>query len=110
MTKLPFADRYFDRAFCVNSIQFWPDPVENRREVQRVLKPSGLLAVTLQPRWAKTEAQVEEIGRQLVTWMSAAGFVEVRLASRPMAPVTALCVTGVRQDTTPDAHVPLVSP
>lgn len=109
VSKLPFVDRCFDRAFCVNSIQFWPDPVENLREVHRVLKPFGLLAVTLQPRWAKTEALVEEIGRQLVTWMSAAGFAEVRLTSRPMAPVTALCVTGVRLDPTPDAHIPIVS-
>lgn len=96
VSLLPFPDGSFDKAFCVNAIQFWPDPVENLREVRRVLKPGGLIAVTLQPRWAETEAMVEAIGQQLVTRVAAAGFAEVRLTSRSMRPVTALCVMGVR--------------
>lgn len=95
VSSLPFADGSFDKAFCVNAIQFWPDPVENLREVRRVLKPGGRIAVTLQPRWADTEAMVEPIAQQLAARVAAAGYAEVRLSSRSMRPVTALCVTGV---------------
>jgi ubiquinone/menaquinone biosynthesis C-methylase UbiE len=43
---LPFRDRLFDRAFAVNSFQFWPDPARALREIARVLAPSGRLVIT----------------------------------------------------------------
>ncbi|WP_324716670.1 class I SAM-dependent methyltransferase [Carboxydochorda subterranea] len=99
VSALPFGDSSFDKAFCVNSIQFWPDPQDNLREVQRVLRPGGLVAVTLQPRWAEAESTVAGVGQQLVALVAGAGFADVRLASRSMRPVGALCATGVRPPT-----------
>lgn len=43
---LPFKDSLFDRAFAVNSFQFWPDPARALREIARVLAPSGRLVIT----------------------------------------------------------------
>ncbi|UPT62337.1 MAG: methyltransferase domain-containing protein [Hyphomonadaceae bacterium JAD_PAG50586_4] len=43
---LPFRDHLFDRAFAVNSFQFWPDPARALREVARVLAPGGRLVIT----------------------------------------------------------------
>lgn len=43
---LPFRDSMFDRAFAVNSFQFWPDPARALREVARVLAPNGRLVIT----------------------------------------------------------------
>ena len=43
---LPFRDRLFDRAFAVNSFQFWPDPARALREIARVLGPGGRLVIT----------------------------------------------------------------
>lgn len=43
---LPFRDRMFDRAFAVNSFQFWPDPARALREIARVLAPGGRLVIT----------------------------------------------------------------
>jgi len=43
---LPFRDAMFDRAFAVNSFQFWPDPARALREIARGLAPGGRLAVT----------------------------------------------------------------
>lgn len=43
---LPFRDSMFDRAFAVNSFQFWPDPARALREIARVLAPSGRLVIT----------------------------------------------------------------
>jgi len=43
---LPFRDRLFDRAFAVNTFQFWPDPARALREIARVLAPGGRLVIT----------------------------------------------------------------
>ena len=43
---LPFRDHLFDRAFAVNSFQFWPDPARALREIARVLAPGGRLVIT----------------------------------------------------------------
>lgn len=43
---LPFRDRLFDRAFAVNSFQFWPEPARALREIARVLAPGGRLVIT----------------------------------------------------------------
>lgn len=46
VADLPFRDCMFDRAFAVNSFQFWPDPARALREVARVLAPGGRLVIT----------------------------------------------------------------
>jgi SAM-dependent methyltransferase len=43
---LPFRDALFDKAFAVNSFQFWPDPARGLREIARVLAPRGRLVIT----------------------------------------------------------------
>ena len=53
---LPFADGAFTKVFAINSYQFWPDPVASVRQLRRVLRAEGLLAIAIQPRW-------KEIGR-----------------------------------------------
>ena len=45
VADLPFRDLMFDKAFAVNSFQFWPDPSRALREIARVLAPSGRLVI-----------------------------------------------------------------
>jgi len=45
VADLPFRDSMFDKAFAVNSFQFWPDPARALREVARVLAPNGRLVI-----------------------------------------------------------------
>jgi ubiquinone/menaquinone biosynthesis C-methylase UbiE len=45
VARLPFHARTFDKVVTVNSIYFWPDPDAGFREIARVLKPSGQVAV-----------------------------------------------------------------
>lgn len=42
---LPFPDGAFDKALCVHVIYFWNDPDLAFREIARVLKPGGQLAL-----------------------------------------------------------------
>lgn len=45
VADLPFRSRAFDRAMTVNAIYYWPDLDAGLREIARVLKPGGRLAV-----------------------------------------------------------------
>ncbi len=45
-TDIPFPDNSFDKIFTVNTIYFWKQPVELLNELNRVLKPDGLLCIT----------------------------------------------------------------
>ncbi|MFN7994352.1 MAG: class I SAM-dependent methyltransferase [Bryobacteraceae bacterium] len=46
---LPYADRTFDRILTVNSIYYWSDLLGGLREMARVLKNRGRLAVGFRP-------------------------------------------------------------
>jgi len=43
VSSLPFPDKMFDLATAVNTHYYWPDLVNDMREVLRVLKPGGML-------------------------------------------------------------------
>lgn len=42
---LPFADEQFDKAFTVNTIYFWENPVEYLKEIRNILKPDGIFTL-----------------------------------------------------------------
>ena len=45
VSQLPFPDNYFDVATAVETQYYWPDLVNDMKEVRRVLKPGGRFAV-----------------------------------------------------------------
>jgi ubiquinone/menaquinone biosynthesis C-methylase UbiE len=93
---LSYGNEAFDKVFAINSMMFWPKPVENLKELRRVLKPGGLIAIIRQPRWAKTEEMVHEEGKEIVAQLSAAGFRQIRQEFKPMQPVTSICTLGIK--------------
>jgi len=44
-SALPIPDETFDGAFSINSMQLWPDAVAGLREIRRVLKAGGKVAL-----------------------------------------------------------------
>ena len=45
VSQLPFADEVFDLATAIETQYYWPDLVNDMKEVRRVLKPGGRLVV-----------------------------------------------------------------
>jgi ubiquinone/menaquinone biosynthesis C-methylase UbiE len=95
MPHLPFADRSFDKAYSINSYQFWPHKTRALAELGRVVRPGGLVVVAVQPRSkGATNDTSTQAGAELVRGMTAAGFGSVKLLVKPMTPVATACVVA----------------
>lgn len=102
VSSLPYPDQSFDIAFSLHSIYFWPQPVNCLKEIQRVLKPEGLLAITIQPRdkWVpKVDTSIMTLysGSEVASLFSAAGYRSIRVEFPPQPDKTSLeCILGVK--------------
>ncbi len=88
----PFADRTFDKAFSIHSIYFWPNPLVALNEIKRVLKPEGLLILTVLPKekWSPDGSKVVGTpqckpysGDELIGLLGKVGFTDVKIESDP---------------------------
>lgn len=95
VSQLPYPPDTFDVVFSVNVAQFWASPVDTGREVRRVLKPGGLVALAVQPR---NKGAAEQTALYTADWLSrtltAAGFTSVAQVRQPMSPVSVVCAIG----------------
>ena len=100
VSEIPYPDESFDKAFAVNSFQFWPSPVGDLTELRRVLRPGGRLVLTIRaverpPRLdlfdaAPGMARVERAREA----MAAAGFADVSVTVHKAGRLLAVCVVG----------------
>lgn len=90
--RLPDFGTPLDAVMAVNTVGFWPAPVERLRELREVLRPGGHIALASQPRQPgmATAAAVTELYDLLV----AAGFTGLRTELLDLTP-PAGCVIGV---------------
>jgi ubiquinone/menaquinone biosynthesis C-methylase UbiE len=97
VAELPRFDEPFDKVFTINSIHFWAEPLERLKELRCVLKPGGMIAVTLQPRSRNaTGATTVAIGNELANQLRSAGFLNVTVDVKQTTPVPVACVRGVK--------------
>ncbi len=96
VSSLPFEDNSFDLVYAINSLLYWPNPIDDLQEVKRVLKPGGVVAIIQQPRSQKTGFGLEENGEDISKQIKEAGFSDVSIDSKPMKPVTCWCVKGIK--------------
>jgi cyclopropane fatty-acyl-phospholipid synthase-like methyltransferase len=93
--QLPSFDQPFDKIFSINSVHFWKDPVQSIRRLRGLLAPSGVLALTLQPRSRNaTDETTRIIGQELMTKLQLAGFADCSLELRHMKPIVVACALG----------------
>lgn len=97
VSSLPAYGEPFDKIFTINSIHFWTDPAVRLKELRDLLRPGGLIAVTLQPRSrGSTNETTDAIGKELVMNLEKAGFKKVRLEMKPANPAPIACALGIR--------------
>lgn len=93
--NLPPFGAPFDKIFSINSIHFWPNPVQSIELLRSMLKPGGVLALTIQPRSRNaTSENARSIGEELVTKLQLAGFTDTRLELRHISPMDVACAIG----------------
>jgi ubiquinone/menaquinone biosynthesis C-methylase UbiE len=72
---LPFAGDTFHKAMAINSMQIWPDAAAGLREMRRVLKSGGTIALGFTPYSGERNEGVTEK-------LSAAGFTGPRVVTK----------------------------
>jgi ubiquinone/menaquinone biosynthesis C-methylase UbiE len=70
--RMPFEDDAFDTVLAINSMQVWPDASAGLREIRRVLRVGGRVALAFTPNSRQPRAGVPEL-------LSSAGFEDARL-------------------------------
>jgi ubiquinone/menaquinone biosynthesis C-methylase UbiE len=95
---LPYLEAFFDKAFSINSIQLWLDPTFDLKEIERVVKKGGVIAVTCQPQSFEGEKRPElaQIGEDLAARFREAGWSDVRILKKSARPAGIVCVTGIK--------------
>jgi ubiquinone/menaquinone biosynthesis C-methylase UbiE len=73
--KLPFADETFDKALAINSMQVWPDASRGLREIRRVLKPGGSVALCFTVNSGQSKDGIAES-------LTTAGFEQERIVDQ----------------------------
>ena len=97
VSNLPKFNESFDKIFTINSMHFWPQPVECLKALGKLLRPGGRIAVTIQPRSrSATAATTKEIGEEVLMNLTRAGFSQCQLEIRPLKPVSVACAIGIK--------------
>ena len=93
--RLPSFGDPLDAILAVNSLGFWPDPVERLGELRRLLRPGGRIALVSQPRCpGATRDTTARAAQELQDLLTRAGFARPRVETLGLDPPVA-CVLAV---------------
>jgi len=90
--QLPSFDGPLDAILAVNSVGFWPNPVERLRRLRRLLRSGGRIALARQPRCpGATQDTTARAAQELQDLLTQAGFTQIRTETLGLDPPVA-CV------------------
>jgi len=93
--SLPRFEATFDKVLAVNVYMFWEQPASVLGGLRQVMKPRGVIALTLQPRRrGATVDDTRAAADRMAGSLRIAGFGDLRTEILEMAPVPAACVLG----------------
>ncbi|MBF6173989.1 class I SAM-dependent methyltransferase [Nocardia blacklockiae] len=88
--RLPDFGAPLDVVLAVNSVGFWPDPVQRLCELRRVLRPGGCIALVSQPRCpGATRDTTARAAQELSDLLTRAGFTALRVETLDLDPPVA---------------------
>jgi len=107
--SLPFEGERFDAIVCTASIEYLTNPLQVMSELQRVLRPGGVLVVAFSNRWFPGKAvkgwtlmhEFERLGMVLELFRQTPGFEDIHTFSRRGLP---------RPEDDPHWEIPLSDP
>src|ERR671936_1185691 len=92
--SLSISDGPFNAALAVNTVGMWPDPTARLREIARLLRPGGRIALVAPPRRpGATAATSAAAADELAGLLIEGGFEHLRTEMLDLAPPAA-CVLG----------------
>lgn len=94
VSQLPFPDAKFDLVSAVETIYYWPAPVQDLQEILRVLKPGGRVIVICETyiggRWSTVKAPAMKLIRaknftmdEYKALLTSAGYIELQVLIEP---------------------------
>lgn len=100
-SALLYPDDSFDKVFATNVVYFWQDPMRNLKELRRVMKPGGRLALYVIAREELAEMKITQTGvytlysgDELVRLLAQAGFRNARFETKSERLRTGVCAVG----------------
>jgi ubiquinone/menaquinone biosynthesis C-methylase UbiE len=94
VSAIPYPDESFNKVCSINNIYFWPSRADDLREIRRVMKDGGTVALgfRIEPNPASRSKLANFDPEEAKGLLARAGFGEARAEVRKTKPWTAACV------------------